>query len=549
MNGACEPEVLIVGSGPVGLSAAILLARLGVRSLVVERRPSTTNHPKARAVLTRTMEILRPWKIEAALRREALPPGSYRFIWVDTIAGREIGRVETQGRDRPAAKSPSHVCMVGQDTFEAELCRYARTLAAIDLRFSTEVTGLAQDGRRVTLTLHNRRTGTRRAVSGSFCIAADGASSPVREMLGVAMLGPEIDQNINIHFRAELAPWMRDRPAVGFISGRGNGTLLWAHGTDRWIMPRAFDPARGQRCEDFTPAVCLELVRRSIGIDDLPVELINVSCWTKAAQVAERYRVGRVFLAGDAAHRFPPTGGFGANTGIQDAHNLAWKLAAVLGGWAHANLLDPYGEERRPVAQANTDFSVSNAWRWGAVQQAINAGEPAALQAALAGQVRHLDSEGQDLGFAYLSGAVVPDGVPRPPANSQTYIPSACPGTRAPHVWLRRSGAPRDSSTVPISTLDLFEKDFCLLTGPRGQAWQVAGHQAAREIALPISEHTIGPAAGLETDDDWMGLYGLETDGAVLVRPDGHVAWRSRTTATEALPTMRALLRLLLSRS
>jgi putative polyketide hydroxylase len=386
-------------------------------------------------------------------------------------------------------------------------------------------------------------------VSAPYCIAADGASSKVREMLGVAMLGPgEIDHNVNIHFRAELAPWVRDRPAVGFISSRGNGTLLWAHGTDRWIILRAFDPVYGERREDFTPARCLELARRAVGIKDLPVELINIAFWTRTAQVAERYQVGRVFLAGDAAHRFPPTGGFGANTGIQDAHNLAWKLAGVHRGWAHPSLLDTYDEKRRPVAQGNSDFSVTNGARWGMARQAILSGEAAAVKAALAEQVKHLDSEGQDLGFWYPTGAVIPDSTPLPAADSQTYIPNARPGSRAPHVWLRRGGTARDASTEPLSMLDLFERDFCLLTGSGGQAWQTASRQAAAEIALPFAAHSIRPGADFWTDDDWTCLYGVEVDGAVLARPDGHVAWRSRHITDAPLTTMQGLLRTLVRR-
>src|SRR5262249_18306276 len=329
--------VLIVGAGPVGLSAAILLARLGVKSLLVERHASTTNHPKSRAVLTRTMEVLRPWGVEDALRAQALPPGAFRFIWIDSLAGREIGRVEPTGRDVPGPNSPNYICMVAQDAFEAELRCHAQAYPEIRLSFATELSQIDQNEHVATATLLDRRSGEHRRVRASYIIAADGASSRVREALGVGMVGPgELDHNINIHFRAELAPWVRSRPAVGYISSVGNGTLLWAHGTDRWLILRAFEPARGERPEDFTPQRCLDLARAAVGMPDLPVELINIAFWTRTAQVAQRFQVGRVFLAGDAAHRFPPTGGFGANTGIQDVHNLAWKLAAVVRGWADA---------------------------------------------------------------------------------------------------------------------------------------------------------------------------------------------------------------------
>ena len=479
--------VLIVGAGPVGLSAAILLARLGIRSLVIERHPSTTDHPKARGFFTRTMEILRPWDVEVQIRANALPSGAFRFIWVESLAGREIGRVEPPRRDVPGPYSPTYVCMAAQDAFEAALRDHALTYPQIDLRFSTELTAFVQDASSVATTLRNRDTGETLAARAAWLIAADGASSHTRETLGIPMLGPgEIDHNINIHFRAELAPWVRHRPAVGYISARGNGTLLWAHGTDRWLILRPFHPARGERPESFTPERCLEIARRAVGIDDLKVELINLAFWTRTAEVAETFRQGRVFLAGDAAHRFPPTGGFGANTGIQDVHNLAWKLAGVLQGWAGESILDTYSDERRPVAQANTEFSVTNGARWAAASRAITAGDAAATRQALREQVKHLDSEGQDLGFWYPEGALVADGTNPPHCDSQTYVPGARPGSRAPHLWLSSN---RSEGANERSTLDLFEREFVLLTDMTNQGW--------RRAALARGERTQGAACSL----------------------------------------------------
>ena len=538
---SADTPVLVVGAGPVGLSAAILLARHGVKALVVERHASTTNHPKSRAVLTRTMEILRPWGVEGALRAQALPPGAFRFIWIESLSGREIGRVEPANRDVPGPNSPNYICMVAQDAFEAHLRRHAETYPEIALSFATELIALAQDEQGVTVTLRDRRSGTLRKVRASYVIAADGASSRVREALGVAMVGPgELDHNINIHFRAELAPWVRTRPAVGYISSVGNGTLLWANGTDRWLILRAFEPARGERPEHFTPQRCLELARAAVGMPDLPVELINIAFWTRTAQVAQHFQVGRVFLAGDAAHRFPPTGGFGANTGIQDVHNLAWKLAAVVRGWAHPRLLETYEEERRPIAQANTDFSVTNGRRWAAAQQAIVSSDEAALASALKEQVKHLDSEGQDLGFCYASGALVPDGTRGPgPMDSQVYVPSARPGARAPHAWLRPVKPSAGAGSPRLSTLDLFERQFVLLSGPQDEIWRTAAQAVAQDLGIPLSAYAIGPGGDFEPEDDWSQLYELDAPGAVLVRPDGHVAWRSRGPSNDAMALMR----------
>jgi putative polyketide hydroxylase len=544
-----EIPVLIVGAGPVGLSAAIQFARLGVRSLVVERHPSTTDHPKARGFLTRTMEILRPWGIEAFVRAEALPSGAFRFIWIETLAGREIGRVEPPRRDVPGPNSPTYVCMAAQDGFEAVLRRHAATYMEIDLRFSTEFTSFEQNRHGVTAVLRDRNSGEAFTAHAAYLIAADGASSRIREMAGIKMLGPgELNHNINIHFRAELAHWVRDRPAVGYISACGNGTLLWAHGTDRWLIIRAFQPANGEKPEHFTSERCLELARRAVGIPDLSVELINVAFWTRTAQVAERFQDGRLFLAGDAAHRFPPTGGFGANTGIQDAHNLAWKLAGVLRGWAGEALLETYNEERRPIAEANTDFSMKNGARWEVASCAIISGDASAVRGALMEQVKHLDSEGQDLGFWYSSGALIPDDTPPPSSDSQVYVPCARPGSRAPHMWLRPALTRRRGPACQpalVSTLDLFERGFTLLTDVTGERWRLAGQRAAEELGVPFSAFAIGSGGDFDGHEaDWAELYGLDAGGAVLVRPDGHVAWRSRRNSSEPEAVMRRALRM-----
>jgi hypothetical protein len=291
-----------------------------------------------------------------------------------------------------------------------------------------------------------------------------------------------------------------------------------------------------------------------VGIPDLPVELINTAFWRRTAQVAERFQADRVFLAGDAAHRFPPTGGFGANTGIQDVHNLAWKLAAVLSGWANPAVLETYHEERRPVAEANTDFSVTNGRRWEAARQAIVSGDDAAVAHALKEQVKHLDSEGQDLGFWYGSGALISDGTVPPAADSQAYVPSARPGSRAPHLWLRPSARlgshpvamglhHGERESAQISTLDLFHSGLTLLTGSDADTWRDAGAQVARALAIPFTAFSIGPAGDFEVPEgNWAALYGVEAGGAVLVRPDGHVAWRIRGSETEPQKVMRRAL-------
>jgi hypothetical protein len=276
-----------------------------------------------------------------------------------------------------------------------------------------------------------------------------------------------------------------------------------------------------------------------MGTDAQPFAIRTVRAWTMTAQVAERYGQGRVFLVGDAAHRFPPTGGLGLNTGVQDAHNLVWKIAAVEAGWAPEAILETYEVERRPVAQRNADVSLQNAMRLAEVYQALAAedvarqgGDGDALRAAIANQAEHFDMLGLQLGFVYESGAIAPNGdrTERRPGSVRDYVPSASPGSRVPHAWVTRDGE-------RISSLDLFAYDrFTLVVGPAGQAWIEAA--AGR---VPMDYLTIGRGVG-DAGGHWTKLLGIDPGGAVLVRPDQHVAWRSRQAAADPSGTLsRAL--------
>jgi hypothetical protein len=279
-----------------------------------------------------------------------------------------------------------------------------------------------------------------------------------------------------------------------------------------------------------------------MGTDAYPFTVRTVRPWTMTAQVAERYREGRVFLVGDAAHRFPPTGGLGLNTGVQDAHNLCWKIAALEAGWASAALLDTYGAERRPVAQQNADASLRNAVRLAEVYQALASDDVEhsdAVCAAIAKQAEHFDLFGLQLGFAYDCGAIAGDGGTAPVRTLSTrdYVPSALPGARIPHAWVTRAG-------VRLSTLDLFAYDrFTLVAGPSGQPWT-----EAVGVPVPIDCVVIGHDI-VDEEGHWMKLLGIEAGGAVLVRPDQHVAWRSRSAVSDPAAAVERALTEILSRS
>src|SRR5579885_2043787 len=292
-----EVPVLIVGGGPVGLTASILLSQHGVRSLLVERHPGTAILPKARGINARTMELYRQIGIEDEIRAAGLAPERTGLIvWTESLAGREIER-RVPGRMAPAnrAASPVSNCLCAQDDLEPVLRRFAEAQPLAELRFDTEMTAVAQD--------------------------SDG---------------------VNILFRADLRRWVADRPAALYFVEQPDlrATFLTINAHDRWGFLIHSLKQYGYTPEDFTPERCIALIRQGVGKPDLPVDILGVSAWEASAIVADRYRDGRLFLAGDAAHEMPPTGGFGLNTGVQDVHNLAWKLAAVLKGEAGPGLLD-----------------------------------------------------------------------------------------------------------------------------------------------------------------------------------------------------------------
>ena len=396
---------------------------------------------------------------------------------------------------------------------------------------------VAQDADGVTASIVDRGTGSELQVRAAYVLGADGAHSSVRQAVGIATFGKRgLSHNVLIHFRADLAQWFTNRPPyMVFIAGpEGPGPLLTVNGTDEWLYMAQYDPARGQAPEDFTAARTLTLVRAIIGAADLPVEVLGVSPWTANAVIAERYSVGRVFLAGDAAHETTPAGGFGMNTGVQDVHNLAWKLAAVLHGWADPILLETYETERRPVGEAVTQQSLRN---HAAVERL---GQPASVRRGdhPAGGQQLLSEWGLIFGTAYCSAALVPDGSRAPAVTDPVtdYVPSARPGHRAPHVWLHR-----DSQR--FSTLDLFDGGFVLLTGQYGKAWRSAGRQVAGAVGLPLSSYLIGPEGdATDPSGSWCDVYGIDDGGAVLVRPDGHVAWRARTSVLEPTTELRTAL-------
>jgi len=525
-----EVPVLIVGGGPVGLSASLLLSRHGVRSLLVERHPGTSVHPKARGLNVRTLELFRLWGLEEAVRASSLVlQRAVDVVWAPTLVADETRRAPYGGaRERLEDGSPCASAGCAQDRLEPVLLEAARSYGIGEFGFGQEMTALRQEDEGVTATVVDRAGGEETMVRAGYLVAADGARSAVRSMLGIRMDLPSTSPHrMGIYFRADLHEIGASRPALlYFVSPpEGAGVIAAVNLADRWLYMAPFRPQQGERAEDFDTVRCVQLVRSAVGIEDLSVEVIAALPWALAAAVADRFRKGRVFLAGDAAH----LGWQGLNVGIQDAHNLAWKLAACLAGWAGPDLLDTYGAERRPFALAMKDDHDRN----------LAAGGTGERQ-------EQFSNRGRVLGLSYESSAVIPDGSPLPQVANPVvdYVPSARPGSRAPHMWLWRDGN-------RLSTLDLYDTCFTLLTGPAGSAWQDAAERAKDELGLPVTCHTIGGADGRLVDKigDWPQLYGVAADGAVLVRPDGHVAWRTPTASSDPAAKLTTALRHILSRS
>jgi hypothetical protein len=387
--------------------------------------------------------------------------------------------------------------------------------------------------------LRHRETSAERSVRARYLVAADGSRSSLRERLGIPLRGHGIFSNsITIYFRADIRPLVGDRNlSVIYVFGpRLQGFFRFSKAADAGFL--VVNKAMNQHGElsadlwqDASDERCVELVREALGAPDLEVELENVQRWNSCADWADRFREGRVFVAGDAAHNMPPTGGFGGNCGVQDAHNLAWKLAYVLQGRAGAGLLDSYDEERRPVGE----HTVEQAYTRYVLRLAPELGkenlEPIVPEYAV------------ELGYRYRSACVVPDGgeVDDGGVFENPHEPSGRPGTRAPHLELRRDGS-------AVSPHDLVGRSFVLLSGSEGDAWCHAGRAAASGLDVPLDAFRVGP----DLEDDGGGfeaLYGVGRTGAVLLRPDGIIGWRSRDRNDDPEPALRDVLLRLLARA
>ncbi|MGC4769661.1 FAD-dependent monooxygenase [Micromonospora sp. DT44] len=524
--------VLIVGGGLAGLSAAVFLAWHGVTPTLVERHPDTSTHPKARAINPRTMELYRAVDMEAAVRAGRSPiSGNTDLVHVETLAGRERVRMPNASPAAIDRISPTGWTLIDQNQLEPILRRRAVEVGA-DVRFHTEVTALAEVDGGVLVTLVDRGTGVSRQVLAEYVVAADGSRSPMRELLGVGHHGRGTITNlVSFFFQADLEPALRDRRIIAAYVNNPEvrGTIIPIDNEKRWVFNVSFFPDRGERAEDFDEERCVRLARAAVGIPDLAVgiEHTGMPAWDISAKVADRMSDGRVFFAGDAAHVMPPTGAFGASTGIQDAYNLAWKLALVHRGRAGAGLLASYDTERRPVAEE----TVRQAMLRFAVREGSQLSDVAAEM---------VSEETMTFGYRYPAGAFVGEGAAGALLEDPER-PTGRPGARAPHVVLHEDGSPR-------STIDLFGRGFVLLARPGGGDWAAAAAAVEAELGVPVEVHTVGePGTLRDPGGQFDARYGTGPGGASLVRPDGFVAWRTPDFPVDPVGALARALRTVLA--
>jgi 2-polyprenyl-6-methoxyphenol hydroxylase-like FAD-dependent oxidoreductase len=531
---------------------AIALARQGVPAAVLDRREGPDRHPRAHVCNPRTLELFRLWGVEERVRAAGLPAAALgSFTWRTAIAGEELGQISYAGHaeEHVSVRANATLCpevSCAQDVVEAILRERLFELTGNEVRYGAEVEAVSQPRPgEVEVDV----AGGKDPIRSRYVIAADGAGSRTRQRLGIGMEGPrELARFVAMHLSVDLSPWVGDRPAVLYwvVNSRVQGVFISMDGHSRYTFHVRADSA-GMELEDPSIEECEALVRAAVGSEEVEPEIREVGHWVMSGQVARHYRAGNVFLAGDAAHRFPPTGGFGMNTGVQDAHNLAWKLAAVLDGWAPESLLESYEAERKPVAELFCRRSVDNFLRleriasWSPDPAPVLARLEAGGSVAVAERRRfreeiehqrdHFDKLALELGFAYPRGALVPEGDEpiEQPDGRHPYRPEAHPGARAPLARLTRPGGGEAWTT------DLFETGFVLLADA-DQGWaEATGAVASRGV--PIGCLEIGRDL-FDEDGEWARTYGVRAGGAVLVRPDGHVALRCSERPTNPTATL-----------
>lgn len=562
-------EVMIVGTGPAGSAAAALLASYGIETFVVNRYRWLANTPRAHITNQRCMEVLRDLgkDVEAEAYQYATEQDLMgENVFCVSLAGEELGRMKSWGK-HPLSRaehllaSPCHMNDLPQTFMEPLLFKTACSRGA-QARMSTEYLSHEQDAEGVTVLCEDRLSGRKFEVRCRYLIGADGGNSLVAQQAGLPFEGRMgVGGSMNILFRADLSRYVAHRPSVLYwvmqpgadVGGIGMGLVRMVRPWNEWLIVWGYDI--NQPAPVVDAAMATQVARQLVGDPTLEIELISANTWTVNNMYATRMRNGRVFIMGDAAHRHPPSNGLGSNTSIQDAFNLAWKLALAVKGKAGDSLLESYTQERAPVAKQIVTRANKSIGEFGPIFEALGmdggvdhekiqrnmdarcGGDEAAerqreaLREAIAFKKYEFDCHGVEMNQRYRSQAVAADGQPEPAFERDAelhYAPTTWPGARLPHVWLfdRRGGQ--------HSTLDITGRGvFTVLTGIGGEPWVEAARSLSQQLGVEIATRVIGPRRDFEDHvGDWARAREISDSGCLLVRPDHHVAWRATRVST-----------------
>ncbi|KAH7139953.1 FAD binding domain-containing protein [Dactylonectria estremocensis] len=581
---AIDTDVLVVGAGVAGLSLAALLAAQGIRVVAIAKHSGTAPAPRAHVTNQRTMEVFRDMGIEHTVKAAGtcmLDEGS--LVMATSLTGKEIMRYSCYGGGDDqltdfAKASPSQMWNVPQNRLEPIILMDAREKGA-DVRFYHELVDIDQTGDIVIARVGERTTKAEYTVSARYVVGADGARSTVAEKAGFRFQGePGLMSMLSCWMEMDLSQYVAYRPACiywmlhpGDEYWVGSGTCVAMKPWDEWVVNRQYNAADGE--PDTTDDAIIAHARNVLGIpESLPVRVKHKAKWQVNHVVATEYRRGRILIAGDAAHRHPPSSGLGSNTCVQDAYNLAWKLAMVIRGQAGEALLDSYNQERQPVGKQVVDHAITTLHDMAALPKALGFQRGQSRKAGFASLEElfsdadgaaerrlHLEEQvklgnrrsnalGVQLGHRYTkSSAVVDDGTlfPTPQRDPVLYYEATThPGAYIPHAWLEHEQA-------RLSTLDIFKHGrFGLVVGIGGKPWEAAAATVSQELGIELPVYFVGYRC---TYDDVLGEWRSRREigdrGAVLVRPDRYIAWRSAGRPADPIKALRAALRQILART